>query len=177
MRRHMIQTLQQITLYCPMKALVSQPAMAVLIPNGISQNWYAEQWTPVNAMTWVYIAECWNQYCSFWFNSSYSIVSYVAARLIVAADSMVAYSMLILCIGTKISPNLISPTARVAHQEVVGGALEWTRHAWARISNVLVLYSHTCTVRTIDLSLLSFLGLSLLHAVHSSVGLCDGGRL
>ena len=29
-----------------------------------------------------------------------------------------------LCIGTKILPNLISPTARVAHQEVVGGALE-----------------------------------------------------
>ena len=95
MRRHMIQTLQRITLYCPMKALVSQPAMAVVIQNGISQNWYAEQWTPVNAMTchWVYIAECWNQYCSFWFNSSYSIVSYVAARLIFAADSMVAYSM------------------------------------------------------------------------------------
>ena len=31
--------------------------------------------------------------------------------------------MLILCIGTKISPNFISPTARVAHQEVVGGAI------------------------------------------------------
>ena len=40
-----------------------------------------------------------------------------------------------LCIGTKISPNLISPTARVAHQEVVGGALEWTRHA--RISGTV----------------------------------------
>ena len=32
--------------------------------------------------------------------------------------------MLILYIGTKISPNLILPTALVAHQEVVGGALE-----------------------------------------------------
>ena len=55
--------------------------------------------------------------------------------------------MLILCIGTKILPNLISQVARVAHQEVVGGALERTRHAWARISNVLVLYSHSvqCT--------------------------------
>ena len=40
--------------------------------------------------------------------------------------------------------------------------------------NVLVPYSHACTVHTINLSLLSFLGLSLLHAVHSSVGLCDG---
>ena len=62
----------------------------------------------------------------------------------------------ILCTGTKILPNLISSTARVAHQEVVGGALEWTRHT-------RILYC-------------SFLGLSLLHAVHSSVGLCDGGR-
>ena len=86
--------------------------------------------------------------------------------------------MLILCISTKISPNLILPTARVAHQEVVGGALE--RHARARISKVLVPYSHTRTVHMIlgkiYLSLLSFLGLSLLHAVPSSVGLCDGGR-
>ena len=32
--------------------------------------------------------------------------------------------MLILCIGTKISPNLILSIVRVAHQEVVGGALK-----------------------------------------------------
>ena len=58
--------------------------------------------------------------------------------------------MLILCIGTKVSPNLISPTVRVAHQEIVGGALERTRHAWAQISNVLVLYSHARMVRAHD---------------------------
>ena len=45
--------------------------------------------------------------------------------------------MLILCIDTKILPNLIFPTVLVAHQEVVGGAFEWTRHARARVSNVL----------------------------------------
>ena len=44
--------------------------------------------------------------------------------------------------STKISPTLISPTARVAHQEVVGGAVEWTCHTRAQISNVLVSYSH-----------------------------------
>ena len=46
--------------------------------------------------------------------------------------------------------------------------------------NFVVPYSHVCTVSTIlgtiDLSLLSFLDLSLLHAVHSNVGLCDGRR-
>ena len=85
--------------------------------------------------------------------------------------------LIIFCIGTKISPNLISPIARIAHQDVVGGALERTHHDRTRISNVLVPYSHARTVRsilgTIDLSLLSFLGLSLLHAVHSSIGLSD----
>ena len=55
--------------------------------------------------------------------------------------------MLKLCIGIKISPNLISPTARVAHQEVVDGALEWTRHA--RGLNI------ERTGRLINLSLLS----------------------
>ena len=88
--------------------------------------------------------------------------------------------MLILCIGTKILPNLILQIARVAHQEVVGGALERTRHALARILNVLVPYSHVHTVRMIlgkiYLSLLSFPGLSFLHTVHSSIGLCNGGR-
>ena len=35
-------------------------------------------------------------------------------------------SMLILCIGRKISLNLISPTVRVAHQEVVGPDIKCT---------------------------------------------------
>ena len=80
--------------------------------------------------------------------------------------------MLILCIGTKILPNLISPTARVTHQEVVGVALEQIRHARAQISNVLVPYLHVWSVcmilGKIYLSLLSFLGLSLLHTVHTA---------
>ena len=57
--------------------------------------------------------------------------------------------MLLLCIGTKLSPTLISPKAGVAHQGVVGGALERTRHVRARVSNVMVPYSHARTVRTI----------------------------
>ena len=36
-------------------------------------------------------------------------------------------SMLMVCIGTKLSPNLVSPTARVAHQE--GGVELSNEHA------------------------------------------------
>ena len=39
------------------------------------------------------------------------------------------------------------------------------------------VYTVRMILGTIDLSLLCFLGLSLLHTVHSSIGLCDGGRL
>ena len=65
--------------------------------------------------------------------------------------------MLILCIGTKISLKLTLPTVRVARQDVVGGALERTRHARARISNVLVLYSHAHTLHMIPGKISHFL--------------------
>ena len=56
----------------------------------------------------------------------------------------------------KISLTLISPTVRVAHQEVVGGALEWTRHA--QILYYVTAYFPTC--------ILIFIFSSYLKCIH-----------